>query len=72
MMETIYQEMLKAGVEVSHHESDLYVRVTPESRRVIENYQFKVTAFQSEVDGQLWFDIPFAYDPWWTDRRNFG
>lgn len=68
---TIMQEMIDAGVEISHHESDLYVKVTPESRAIVEDYEFRcnVTAFRSRVDGELWYDVPFAFDPFWIKAQ---
>lgn len=65
---SIYEDMKALGVEIDHHESDLYVPVTAETRAVVNAYEFKtnVTQFRSEIEphGQ-WFDIPFAYEPHW-------
>ena len=65
---TIYDEMKAAGVEMDSHESDLYVKNTPEAREIVAGYEYKsnVTGFTSQIDGAHWLDIPFAYDPWWT------
>lgn len=64
---TIYQDLITAGCKVDHHESDLYVEVTPLSRMLIANYRFKdnVTRFCDVGDGKQWFDIPFAFDPFY-------
>lgn len=64
---SIYEEMRRAGVELSSHESDLYARVCDESRHIVENYEFResVQIFSSQIDGMLWYDIPFAFDPFW-------
>ena len=64
---TIYQELKKAGVDLDNHESDLYAKVTPESEKIINFYDHKdnVKRFVSEIDKSQWFDIPFAFDPWW-------
>jgi hypothetical protein len=63
----IHLQMLAAGVEVAHHESDLYALVTPESAANVAAYQFagNVTRFREDDDTRRrqWFDIPFAYDP---------
>ena len=55
------------GVEIDHHESDLYVPVNDVTQRIIEAYEFKsnVQRFVSQIDRTLWYDIPFAYDPFW-------
>ena len=67
---TIYQEMIEAGVKVSGYQSDLYVPVNEITREIVSNYKFRdvVTQFHNKVDGGLWFDIPFAYDPYWAKR----
>lgn len=69
-MASIYNQMIEAGVEVSSHESDLYVPVNDITNKIISNYKHKhnCTRFANNIDGKLWIDIPFAYDPWWTAR----
>lgn len=66
----IYQELLEAKVPLDSHESDLYAKVTPESAAIIKKYKFhtNVSTFVSNVDGLFWYDIPFAYTPWWEAR----
>lgn len=64
---SLYQQLLAAEVPMDSHESDLYAEVTPESTRIIEeaDLQSAPTTFRSRTDGRLWYDIPFAYDPFW-------
>ena len=68
---TIYQELKKAGVELDNHESDLYAKVTPESIEILNNYKYKdnVTRFNNKIDKKVWFDIPFAFDPYWEKKK---
>ena len=69
MKESIYTQLKKAmdANEIGHHESDLYVKVTEKSTFILASYEFKenVTKFRSLLDGSLWYDIPFAYDPFY-------
>lgn len=67
---TIHQEVLKAGIEVGSHYSDLYVKVTPVSTEIVNQYEYKknVTTFVSQIDGTLWYDIPFAYDGFFESK----
>lgn len=67
---SIYDQMKASGIPIDSHESDLYAKVTDESREIVREYPFKgnVRVFKSEVDGTLWYDIPFAYTPWWEKR----
>lgn len=66
----IYGQAKALGVEIDHHESDLYLPVTPETRELIAKYKFKsnVTTFVSQIDKTLWYDVPFAYLPFWERR----
>lgn len=68
---SVYKKLVAAGVEIDHHESDLYAKVTAESSEIVKNYGFNknVRTFKSLVDGELWYDIPFAFDPWWESRE---
>lgn len=61
---TLYQTVVQLGLEHDHHETDLYLKVTPEATRLVE--EFGPDKFLSE--GKLWYDIPFAYDPEWERK----
>jgi hypothetical protein len=67
----IYQKMKALGCEIGHHESDLYVPVTPETTRIVEQYEFKgiVTTFAEQQTGKPWYSIPFAYSPYWERKE---
>jgi hypothetical protein len=61
-----YLALKAAGCEVEHRESDLYVRATELARRIIKESGWGYEVFQSE--GKTWFEIPFAYSPFWEKR----
>ena len=63
MITDIYKEVLSLGIQHDNHESDLYLWVTPETTKLVDDYEFKgnVTTFTSETDGKRMFEIPFAY-----------
>jgi len=66
---TIYQDMKAAGVEIDHHESDLYVKDCKAARDILAKHDkqvdgWNVQPFNSEIDGARWLDIPFQYEPW--------
>lgn len=72
---SIYTQMVEAGVEISNHESDLYVPNNETTRAIIAEYEHKnsVTRFNCYDDpNDPWFDIPFAFDPWWEQRGMSG
>ena len=63
---TMYEELLNLGIkenELDHHCSDLYVLKNSISTKFVNDYEFKmnVTQFRSEIDGLIWYEIPFAY-----------
>jgi len=68
----IHEQLTKAGVELDHHASDLYAKKTPVSERILRNYEFRsnVKTFRNQIDGSIWYDIPFAYTPFWDRVRS--
>lgn len=58
------------GIEIGNHESDLYVKVTPESRCIVDVYEYKKQVTTFHFRGELWFNIPFAFDPFWDKKSN--
>ena len=65
---SIFKAIVAANVPRDHHESDLYVKATLEARAILAQYEHSFTSFRNQIDGSLWFDIPFAFDPWWEAR----
>jgi hypothetical protein len=73
---SLYERLKAAGVPLDNHESDLYVLETPESRKIVQAWQkeqrprvVSVATFVSNLDGKVWLDIPFMYEPFWDARR---
>lgn len=72
---TLYQRLVAAGFgdSIDHHESDLYVPVTNKSSAILEEWlrdtglrsSFFET-FTDQTTGDLMYDIPFQYDPYWA------
>ena len=75
-MKTLYKALKDAGIETAAHESDLYFPVTPETRAILKRFpiqQWNATVFTNEAHpniGERWFDVPFAYDPYWQARES--
>ena len=67
------------AVSYTHLSSDLYVKITKESTRIIDEYyaehpELKKTIFVSIFESSipphyLWYDIAFAYDPFWEEAN---
>lgn len=49
--------------EIDHWQSDLYLKKTPVSDKLVADYEWKnqVTVFRDNIDNELWYEIPFAY-----------
>ena len=69
----LYEKIVAAGIQHDSHESDLYIPVTPETTKLVSEYEFRtnVQRFTSQIDGKPWYDIPFAYQPAWEKRRAY-
>lgn len=65
MASDIYEEAKKRmpAEDISHWCSDLYLRKTPVSDKLVNEYDWKslVSTFVDNIDHVLWYDIPFAY-----------
>ena len=68
-MKNIYKQaiMKMSEKDIDHYNSDLYLRVNSISKKLIKEYNFKenVETFVDEIDHELWYDIPFAYLPFY-------
>lgn len=64
---TIYAAAVKAlpPQDIDHHGSDLYLKVTPESKALLEQFQYRhlVQTFTDNLEHVLWYDLPFCYIP---------
>lgn len=70
-MLNIYDELKAKNVQIDNHESDLYCPVNETTKTIIGQYDHKsnITTFKNQIDGKLWYDIPFAYTPWWNTKE---
>lgn len=66
---SIYDQCKLLGIETDHHESDLYVKKTPVSEVIVGEYEYKKQVGTFSYKGEPWYDIPFAFDPFWDDKR---
>ena len=50
--------------------SDLFLKVTPVSTELIEQYDSKenVKKFIDNIDHEPWYEIPFGNTDWWEKR----
>lgn len=65
-MTHIYFRLVAAGCLIDHHESDLYVKDSPEAREVLRTADIRdIKSFLGNHDRELWFELPFMYVPFW-------
>lgn len=57
--------------DIDHWCSDLYLKVTDESKALVSEYEFNnhVKTFIDAIDHVLWYEIPFAYTPYYSNRE---
>ena len=68
-MSNVYRDLLDAGFELDHHEGDLYVKLTPESLRIVKDSGWSTWSFfHHQVKQETWIEVPFGYVPWWEAR----
>jgi hypothetical protein len=75
METTLYAELVKQGITVHSHYSDLYFPVTEQTREVLARFPDQkgiTTTFINQVEGGLWYDTPFAYIPYWEQKQAEG
>ena len=65
----LYAECLAAGLETDKHESDLYIKDCPKARELLEKYGKPVATFTSQIDQQIWLEVPFMYTPFWEEKE---
>ena len=71
---SLYTELKDAGCTLDNHYSDLYVLFEPKATAIIQQHRtlthrtVMLSTFVSNLDGKLWYDIPFAFDPYWEAR----
>ena len=81
----LMQMLIEAGYpkeDIHHHESDLYVYVTPLTTRVLKEWceanewnvrmvkenSMLFSVFTDNTTGRKMYDIAFQYTPWWEER----
>lgn len=68
---SIYSEVKETGGYISNHASDLYIEVNQVNLDILKRYPLQksnATKFVNQVTGNLCYDIPFEYDPYWEAR----
>ena len=68
---SLYGDLLAAGVPMENHESYLYFKDGPEARAILARFPHSAkiaSRFHSAGNGEIWWEVPFAWLPWWEAR----
>ena len=79
MSKTLMEALADAGYpreQMFNHCSDLYVFVTPLTKRVVDewfkeaglNKSLFVKTFRDQITGKWMYDIAFQYTPYWEEK----
>jgi hypothetical protein len=71
---TIYDLIKISGIEFDNHCSDLQFPVTEQTTAIVEQFYpnrptVMVETFRNCITGERWYEIPFAYSPFWEARE---
>lgn len=75
---SLYTDLIAAGIQVDNHESDLYFPVTEQTTAILANHPLEknnASTFANQRPpnvGQRWFDVPFAFEPFWQRKQKAG
>jgi len=67
---SVYHDLKEAGLPLDNHESDLYVKDSPEARAILAKHGQKYSAFMSQIDNKRWLEVPFGYLPFFGHTPN--
>lgn len=58
--------------DIDHHNSDLYLRKTPEATALVNRLTTKVllSVFRDQ-DGATWYELPLCFSPYWENPSKF-
>ena len=66
---SLYTDLIAAGVSISHWQSDLYAPVNDTVKEILKRHPGQAkTVFKNQIDGSLWYEFPFQYNPFWEAR----
>ena len=71
----LYNEIVKVAKpdEIGNWTSDLQCKATKAVSEIINRYEYRhmVTMFHSAIDGSIWYEVPFAFAPWWSNPYKY-
>lgn len=65
---SLYTDLVEAGIPVSSWQSDLYCPVNELTAALIKEHGKFATTFINQVEGGRWYEVAFAFDPFWERK----
>ena len=58
--------------DIDHHNSDLYLRKTPEASALIARMENRalLSVFRDQ-GGAVWYELPFCFSPYWENPAKY-
>lgn len=72
MEKSLYSEIVSAGQPVDNHYSDLYFPVNEKTTAILASFPESwsiAKCFKNQIDGATWYDVPFAFLPYWEAKQ---
>ena len=60
------------AADIDHHGSDLYLRVSQETKAIISKLENKalLSTFR-DCNGVTWYELPFCFTPYWENPYKY-
>ena len=60
------------AADIDHHSSDLYLRVSRESKAIVSRLENKalLSVFR-DYNGVAWYELPYCFTPYWENPRKY-
>ena len=72
---TIYAAAVEAlpACDIDHHASDLYLKRTPAAVALVGRLDNTalLSSFRSQIDGCIWYELPFCFAPFWENPGKY-
>ena len=72
---TIYAAAVEAlpAYDIDHHASDLYIKRTPAAVALVARLDNTalLSVFLSQIDGCIWYELPFCFTPFWENPSKY-
>lgn len=69
---TLFDEVVQQNIPHASHESDLYIPINELTTALLKSHQLHgtacVTTFWNQVEGGMWYDVAFQYQPYWQGK----